>query len=315
MTNKMKLKQAAFLVMGLLPLGVIAQTNTLHPPAPPPAPPSNVKVVPSKPPSTEMPEKGKLSYAIGMYFGRNITNSIKRGDLDVDTDTILAAITDLVKGKPTRLSEKEVGAVFEQLKTAMDAKKRAEAVQNKVKGQDFLDHFAKAPGVTTLPGGLEYKVIKDSDGARAKEFDTVTMAYRGTLIDGTEFDRNDNFSTSFRGGIIEGWQKVLPLMKVGSKWQVVIPSEMAYGPRGRPPKIPADAVLIFDMELKSITPGSPTLPPLSAAPPRPASSSPSTPATPVVSGEIIKVPSADELKKGAKIEVIKSGQTNVVTPQ
>lgn len=298
--------------MGLLPLGVIAQTaKPQTTTAPPLNPPGNVRVLP-QPPSTAMPEKGKLSYAIGMYFGRNITNSIKKGDLTVDTDTILAAIADVVNGKTTRMTEKEVIGVFDQLKMAMQAKKMAEEAAVKSKGDAFLADFAKAPGVTTLPGGLEYRVIKDGTGAMPKQTDSVVMAYRGTLVDGTEFDRNDNFPTSLRGGVIEGWLKVLPLMKVGSKWEVAIPPAMAYGPRGRPPKIPGNSVLIFDMELKAVTPGAATAPPVSSAPPANFNPNTSSSSTPVVSGQIIKVPSADELKKGAKIEVITNSQTSAV---
>jgi FKBP-type peptidyl-prolyl cis-trans isomerase FklB len=305
MTNQMKLKQTVFLVMGLLPLGVIAQSA-----APSAMPPGAFNLQPT-PTSVEMPPKDKLSYAVGMYFANNIANSIKRGNIDVDTNTVLQAITDVISGKPTRLSEKELTEVMNQFKAAMQAKQRQQAEEAKAKGDAFLAQFAKAPGVTTLSNGLEYKVIKDGDGAMPTESDTVTVAYRGSLIDGTEFDHNDNFKTPVKGRTIQGWQKILPLMKVGSKWQVAIPSSLGYGPRGMPQRIPGNSVLLFDMELKSITPG----PAMSTAPPAAYKPAAPAPSTPVVSGEIIKVPSADELKKGAKIEVIKAGQTNVVNPQ
>ncbi len=300
--------------MGLLPLGVIAQTNKPQSTAPPAKPPG-ATAMPAKPAPAEMPEKGKLSYAIGMFFGNNITNGIKRGELSVDTNTVLEAIKDVITGKPTRLSQQELTDVMNQLRAAMQAKQNAEAEEAKAKAEAFLLQFARGAGVTTLSNGLEYKVIKEGDGAMPKESDTVTVGYRGTLSDGTEFDHNDNFTTPVKGRVIAGWQKILPLMKAGSKWQVAIPPSLGYGPRGKPGTIPGNAVLIFDLELKSITAAAPTLPPISAAPP--AASKPAAPAptTPVVSGEIIKVPSADELKKGAKIEVIKAGQTNVVNPQ
>jgi len=257
--------------MGLLPLGVFAQTNKPQSTVAPTALPGNVRMAPPQPTTvTEMPDKGKLSYSIGMFFAKNITNSIKRGDLSVNNEDIIAAISDVLNGKTPRLSEKEVTAVFDQLRKAMVSKKAEEETVNKAKGEAYLAQFAKTPGVTTLPGGLEYKVIKEGDGPRPTENDTVTVADRGTLIDGTEFDHTDSFTTPIKGGIISGWRSVLPLMKTGSKWQVVIPSSMGYGPRGRPPKIPANATLIFEMELKSVTPGAaPSHPPVSAAPPPP----------------------------------------------
>jgi len=310
--------------MGLLPLAVIAQTNKPQPTAPPPKSPGAMMPpaklpgtieMSAKPPSAEMPEKGRLSYAIGMYFGNNIANGIKRGELNVDTNTVLDAIKDVLTGKPTRLTQAELTEVMNQLRAAIQAKQNAEAEQTKARSEAFLLQFARGAGVTTLSNGLEYKVIKEGDGAMPKENDTVTVAYRGTLSDGTEFDHNDNFTTPVRGRTIQGWQKILPLMKVGSKWQVAIPSSLGYGPRGMPPKIPANSALVFDLELKSITPKAPTLPPITGAPSASARQAAVAQTTPVVSGEIIKVPSADDLKKGAKIEVIKAGQTNVVNPQ
>src|SRR5271170_3786931 len=143
MTNQMKLKQTAFLIMGLLPLGVIAQPNN-QPTIPAPARMPNFVAAPSTPVSTEMPEIGKLSYSIGMYFARNITNSIKRGELTVDNATVIAAITDVLSGKPTRLSEKEVSDVFNQLKVAMQAKRMAKEQEEKAKSEAFLTQFAKS---------------------------------------------------------------------------------------------------------------------------------------------------------------------------
>ncbi len=311
----MKLKIAAYLVVSLLPMSLMAQ------PAPTPSAQPTAGAVTSKPmmappPSTEMPPKDKLTIALGMYFGNQITNSLKRGDIEVDTNALLAVVADVVNGKPAKMSEKEYGDIFTQLRGAMMAHSKAKEAEAKAKGDEFLAQYAKGAGVTTMTNGLEYKVIKDGTGPTPKDTDTVTVAYRGTLIDGTEFDHNDSFSTPVHGRIIQGWQSALSQMKVGSKWQVAIPPMLGYGPRGMPPRIPGNSVLVFDMELKSITAGAPTLPPLSG--PTPGANKPPTPPTPtapVVSGEIIKVPSADELKKGAKIEVIKAGQTNTVNSQ
>jgi FKBP-type peptidyl-prolyl cis-trans isomerase FkpA/FKBP-type peptidyl-prolyl cis-trans isomerase FklB len=292
----MKLKQVVLLAIGLAPLALAAQ----------PAPSTPIASTPlAAPAPAAMPEKGKLSYAIGMYFGNNITNSIKRGDLDIDKTTLLQALSDVVNDKPTQLTEKDVRDIFGQLRAAMQAKQKAKDDEAKAKSDAFLAQYAKGADVITLTNGIEYKVLTQGSGPTPKETDSVVVAYKGTLIDGTEFDHNDNFRTPIRGRVIPGWQKILPLMSVGSKWEVVIPSGLAYGPRGRPPMIPGFSALIFDMELKSIAP---------AAPPM-ASFSPTAPGsnpggnTPVVSGQIIKVPSADELKKGAQIEVITNPAT------
>jgi FKBP-type peptidyl-prolyl cis-trans isomerase FklB len=320
----MKLKQTALLVLGLLPLVVTAQTNKPQTPVPPSnlhaAPPSNLQLAPPSsphamlPPAT-MPEKGKLSYAIGMFFGNNITNAVQHGEIPVDNEAMLQAIGDVVNGKPTKLTTNEVTSIMNQLRMAISAKKKQEEEELEAKSKAFLAQFKLSPGAITLSNGLAYKVLKEGNGPMPTANDTVVVNYRGTFVDGKEFDHHDNFTTPMHGRIIQGWQQVLPLMKVHSKWQVVIPPNLAYGPRGMPPKIPGNATLVFDLELVSFTAG-PTFPP--AAPPPPTSSAPKTPPPPttaVVSGEIIKVPSADELKKGAKIEVIKAGQTNAINSQ
>jgi FKBP-type peptidyl-prolyl cis-trans isomerase len=149
-------------------------------------------------------------------------------------------------------------------------------------------------GVVTLPDGLQYKVITNGTGAMPVSTDIVTVNYRGTLLDGTEFDSSFKRGQPARfpvNGVIPGWTEALLKMKVGSRWQLFLPPELAYGEQG-PPGIPPNAVLIFDVELLSTQ---------NPPPPPPATSS-NQPLT----SDIIKVPSAEELKKGAKIEVIKA---------
>ena len=260
-----------------------------------------------------MPSKDKLSYAIGMSVG----NSIKRDQLDVDVDALATAIKDVLAGRTTQMNDQEYKQTLTQLQQAMRAKMMAEREkqmsENKTKGAEFLAKNAKAPGVTSLPNGLQYKVLTEGAGPMPKATDSVVVAYKGSLIDGTVFDKNDHFPTPVTGRTIRGWSEILPLMKSGSKWEVVIPADLGYGVRGFPPKIGPDSVLIFEMELLSIAPApAPATPPPSSAtsPPSPPPSAAGS-ATPVVSGQIIKVPSAEELKKGAKIEVI----TNVPNSQ
>jgi FKBP-type peptidyl-prolyl cis-trans isomerase FklB len=270
----------------------------------PKMPPGLMPGTPTTPPV--MPEKDKLSYAIGF----NIAGSIKRDQLDVDVDTIATGMKDVLAGRPTRFNEKEVKEIMTQFQGAMRAKMAADRekqlTESKAKGEEYLAKNAKDPAVKTLPNGLQYKVIKEGTGDMPKPTDSVTVSYKGSLIDGTVFDQKDVFPTPVTGRTIKGWSEILPLMKTGSKWEVVIPSDLGYGSRGNQ-KIPPNSVLIFEMELLSITAPPPAPAPGShvGAPPAPAGTT-----TPVVSGQIIKVPSADELKKGAKIEVITNAPNN-----
>ena len=268
-----------------------------------------------------MPDKDKLSYAIGF----NIATQVKKDGFEVDVDAIATAMKDVLDSKPTRLNEKEVKDIMAQFSQAMRAKIAADRektlAENKVKGEEFLAKNGKAPGVTTLTNGIEYKVVKEGSGEMPKPTDTVVVSYVGRQIDGTVFDQNEHFNTPVSGRTIKGWSAILPLMKTGSKWEVTIPAELAYGMRGSPPKIGPNAVLVFEMELLSIA--APSAPSAGAAgkstnqplaltvPPGPMPPSPPGAPTGVVSGQIIKVPSAEELKKGAKIEVI----TNVPNAQ
>jgi FKBP-type peptidyl-prolyl cis-trans isomerase len=304
----MKVTLNALLITTLVALNAAAQPSTPPPPRPGQAmPPGLMRPPTSKEPAPEMPDKDKLSYFIGMSVG----NSIKKQELTVDIDTVAAAMKDVLSGRPTRFTDAEFSEIQRQLGGALRAKMMAqrqaeqakmekEGAENKVKGEAFLAQNAAQPGVKSLTNGLQYKVITEGTGAMPGPKDTVTVSYKGSLIDGKVFDQNDKFTTAVTGRPIKGWSEILPLMKVGSKWQVVIPSDLGYGQRGSPPKIAPNAVLVFDMELLSDTPPAvaPTITPMASAPPMPPSS------TPVVSGQIIKVPSAEELKNGAKIEVI-----------
>jgi FKBP-type peptidyl-prolyl cis-trans isomerase FklB len=258
----------------------------------------------------KMPDKDKLSYALGMDFG----SWIKRNKIEVDIETTTTAMKDMLAGRPTRMTEDEVKTTMRDFQGAMRAKMAAdrekEAAENKAKGDEYLDKNAKAEGVKTLPNGLQYKVLTEGDGPMPKTNDTVTVSYKGRLIDGTVFDQNEHFTTPVTGRTVKGWSEILPLMKTGAKWEVTIPPQLGYGPRGMPPKIGPNTVLIFEMGLLSIAPPAKPAPPPATAPPAAAHGTngmpPSPPgiSTPVVSGQIIKVPSAEGLKKGEKIEVI-----------
>src|SRR5213083_3268715 len=236
-------------------------------------------------------QKDKVSYSIGMNIGFNLSKQ----KVDVNPDVLAAGIKDAIAGKP-QLTQEQVKDVMAQFEKDMEQKQEQAGEKNKTEGAKFLEDNKKKPGVKTTASGLEYKVEKEGTGAQPKPTDMVTVNYRGTLIDGTEFDssyKRGQPATFPVNGVIKGWTEGLQLMKPGAKWQLFIPSELAYGERGSGQMIGPNATLIFDVELVSFKPPAP-----------PAAANPA-PAQPVTS-DIIKVPSKEELEKGAKIEVIKA---------
>ncbi|MEO6034874.1 MAG: FKBP-type peptidyl-prolyl cis-trans isomerase [Verrucomicrobiota bacterium] len=200
-------------------------------------------------------QNAKVSYSIGLEIG----SGMKKQKLDVDPELIIAGFRDGLSGTNPALSEaeiKEVMALFEKEMESRLAKESAVTKEkNKKDGENFLAANRKKDGVKVLPSGLQYKILKEGSGPSPKTEDQVTTHYRGTLIDGTEFDSsyNRNAPASFGvGQVIKGWQEALPLMKVGSKWQLFIPSDLAYGEHGASGVIGSDATLIFEIELLSI---------------------------------------------------------------
>ena len=199
-------------------------------------------------------QKDKVSYAIGL----DVANSLKKNELDVDPDILTSAIKDVLSNSKLRMTDQEAK------ETLMALQKDRQAIQqernkvlgekNKKEGDAFLAKNKKLEGVKTLQSGLQYKVITEGKGKSPKASDTVTVNYAGTLIDGTEFDssyKRGQPATFPVGGVIKGWTEALQLMKEGSKWQLVIPADLAYGEQGRP-GIPPSSVLIFEVELISI---------------------------------------------------------------
>jgi FKBP-type peptidyl-prolyl cis-trans isomerase len=256
-------------------------------------------------------QKERWSYAIGANIGSNI----KRGGIDLDVDVMTAAIKDMLAGKESKLTEQQAQEAFRTYQTASRAKqdemRKQLAEKNKKAGEEFLAENKNKPGVKTqtvsLPGGgtaeMQYKVITEGTGASPKSNDVVLVNYRGRLINGKEFDSSakhgDKPARFPVNRVVRGWTEALQMMKVGSKWEIYIPSTLAYGDNGNGPIIEPGSTLIFDMELVGIE-----------APPPPVAPAPS--ATPLTS-DIIKVPSAEELKKGAKIEVIKAEDLEKMT--
>lgn len=246
-------------------------------------------------------QREKLSYAYGLNYGQ----AFKRQESDIDPDVLAKAIKDVLSGATLRLTEKEaretIMAYQKELRAKQEEKNKALAEQNKKDGAAFLAENAKKEGVKATASGLQYKILTEGTGETPKASDSVVTQYRGTLIDGKEFDssyKRGQPATFSVTGVIKGWTEALQMMKTGAKWQLFIPSDLAYGDRGTGRDIPPGATLIFELELLSIKPAGtpPALPGTGAA---------TTTAQPVTS-DIIKVPSAEELKKGAKIEVIKA---------
>ncbi len=199
-------------------------------------------------------QRDKVSYGIGMDIGKSLRNQ----SIDVDPDLIARGIKDMLSGAKPLMTDQESRDTMMNFQKEMMAKQMERMKElgekNKKEGEAFLAENKKKEGVVTLPSGLQYKVIKEGAGETPKATDTVTTDYRGTLIDGTEFDsssRRGQPATFKVNGVIPGWTEALQLMKAGSKWQLFIPSNLAYGERG-PREIGPNATLIFEVELLSI---------------------------------------------------------------
>lgn len=236
-------------------------------------------------------QKEKVSYSIGL----NIGTTWKRQGVEVDFEPLLQGIKDALAGTNPLLTEQEtkevISAFQKDLKVKQEEKRKQLGEKGKKEGEAFLAENSKKPGIVVLPSRLQYKVLAEGQGATPKSNDIATVNYRGSLIDGTEFDssyKRGQPATFAVNGVIKGWTEALQLMKPGAKWQVFIPSALAYGEMGRGQEIPPNTVLSFEVELLSFK---------SAA----------VVTNEPITSDIIKVPSAEELKKGAKIEIIKPG--------
>lgn len=201
-------------------------------------------------------QKDKVSYAIGM----DMANSLKKNAIEVDPDILGQAIKSVLAGQKTLLTDQEVKTTLAELQKTMQDKQqekmKVEGDKNKKEGEAFLAGNKNKEGVKTLPSGLQYKVLTEGNGNSPKETDTVTVQYRGTLINGTEFDssyKRGQPATFPVNGVIKGWSEALQLMKEGAKWQLFIPADLAYGEAGTGGgPIGANAALIFEVELASI---------------------------------------------------------------
>jgi FKBP-type peptidyl-prolyl cis-trans isomerase len=202
--------------------------------------------------------KQKASYAIGMNIGKNL----KRDSVDIDPAVLSRGLKDALAGNKLLLTDDEAKAALAALQMEVRAKEegkmKAVALENKKTGEAFLTANKTKEGVVTLPSGLQYKIITAGTGPKPTADDTVLCHYRGTLVDNTEFDSSYKRKEPLKipvGGVIKGWTEAIQLMPVGSKWQLFIPSDLAYGERGAPGSpIGPNSTLIFEVELISIEP-------------------------------------------------------------
>jgi FKBP-type peptidyl-prolyl cis-trans isomerase FklB len=200
-------------------------------------------------------QRDKASYSIGV----NIGSGIKANALDLNTDALMAGVQDGISGAKPQLTDKEreeTLLAFEQDMMKKETERLKElAERNKKEGAAFLAANKTKEGVKTLPSGLQYRVLAEGNGAQPKPTDQITVNYRGTLLDGTEFDnsyKRGEPATLPVNGVIKAWSEALPLMKTGAKWQLFVPADLAYGEKGAGRAIGPNSTLIFEVELLSI---------------------------------------------------------------
>lgn len=234
-------------------------------------------------------QKERTSYALGVNFG----NNLRTQGVEVNYDTLMKGMQDGVANKP-KLTETELRETFASLRNQITAHMQEKAKENEAEGEKFLAENAKKEGVKTLPSGLQYKILTEGSGASPSTNDEVSVIYTGKLLNGTVFDSTDKHGgqpTKFRvNRVIKGWTEALPMMKKGAQWELYIPAKLAYGERGAP-AIPPNSTLIFDVKLVDIH----EMPEQAQA----------TIPNQQVTSPIIKVPSAEEMKKGAQVQVLK----------
>jgi FKBP-type peptidyl-prolyl cis-trans isomerase FklB len=310
------MKKTSILVLILFAAGAICSvralaqqtpaSSTQNPPAKatPQAPAATPKKTPaaktgqSKTPAPLVlkTDKDKVGYAIGMNIGK----SLKRDGVDVDPAILLHAIQDVLGGSKLLLTDQEAQATLTALQTDLRKKQELQQQQladaNKKEGDEFLAANKTKEGVVALPSGLQYKVLQEGTGPKPAATDSVTVNYRGTLLNGTEFDssyKRGQPATFQVGQIIKGWTEALQLMPVGSKWQLFIPPDLAYGSRQAGPTIGPNSTLVFEVELVAIQPKAappavpapatalaPSTPPTSTPAPKPAPAPTPTPTPP-----------------------------------
>jgi FKBP-type peptidyl-prolyl cis-trans isomerase FklB len=230
--------------------------NTQNPPpSSPAATPKTAAAAKAGAPLLLKTQKDKVSYAIGLNIGK----SFRKDSVDVNSAVFARGVKDAITGAKPLLTDEELKAVLTELqaelKKRQDDATRLAGESNQKAGDTFLTENKTKEGVVALPSGLQYKIITAGTGPKPAETDSVVCNYRGTLLDGTEFDssyKRGQPATFPVNGVIKGWTEALQLMPVGSKWQLFVPPDLAYGARGAGGEIGPNATLLFEVELISI---------------------------------------------------------------
>lgn len=214
----------------------------------------------AEPTTTLKDQRDKISYSIGMQVGSSVRQQIQSQGLEIKPEMVAAGLRDVLADAKPLLTDEEVRATLMALQKELMDKQAQIGEKNKKEGEAFLAANKSKPGVKTLPSGLQYQVLKEGKGKKPLATDTVKAAYKGTLLNGTEFDNSDKHggpASLNLGRVIPGWTEALQLMPVGSKWRLFIPSELAYGEQGGPGG--PNSTLIFEVELLDIESGADAL--------------------------------------------------------
>ena len=196
-----------------------------------------------------------LNERFNYLMGYNVGQQLKQEGIEFTEDAFIQAIKDSQEGNPPRVSEQQAQETVKELREKREKERVALAETNARDGKAFLKKNSAEKGVKVTDSGLQYRVVEAGKGNKPKETDTVVVHYRGTLIDGTEFDSSygrGQPATFPVNGVIKGWQEALQLMNEGAKWKLFIPADLAYGERGGGPTIGPNATLVFDVELLEI---------------------------------------------------------------
>ncbi len=199
----------------------------------------------------------KQSYALGMVFGQQIAGSLAQAKVEINHDILLRALKDTITQQDTLLSQEALQAFLKEEQEKQIAAAKVAAADSKSEGDTFLADYSKGDGVSKTESGIYHKELKagDVDGKKPSATDTVKVHYKGTLKDGTEFDSSYARGTPAEfpvNGVIKGWQEILPMMTTGAKWEIAIPSDLAYGERGAGANIGPNEPLVFEIELLEI---------------------------------------------------------------